>query len=862
MRHSSDDLLTPATRTTIPILVLATLFAGARAAAIPCASVIFSDGFESADTSRWDNSPIPATASGTWRFALDFAGTQRPFVLELAERPGGEITGYLLGGTSRRVLVGGARSGGTVELELELVHPGATRQIAFAGTLERQAIAGAVTGDIAPQVVTLVRSTCELFEQQLAAAALTGGQAEHVRRIAVVLDGDGNFVAGGFVGEEDCGLWACDGGLTSFNEAGDTITAGLETDGGCSAGSALTVEWIGDGLWTGSYSFTDCLGTTAGPLVAATGMGTSTAEIRAVLGARLALAEALEAGAPLPLPLPGVSAGYLAFGKTEPALRAELAAELASYGAIAVELERLRDVFTRVHPRALPGLVAPVGLSVDERRSGVPLHGPGQPVVYRDTRARPVIDDVALFALEPAGWRIIGNQSPGLDLPLASTRPPGGARLEAPTPGGPVWISLGPYGAHFGPLTGDPSGEAKANFVGFLAEDDSDLEELLGDGDGVREPGETWGFPLGGDPTGDAVRLRRPPFVAPADGVVATLVFAEGPSPIHFDNEPQWNFELRLPAGVRYGIGHVGRIAPPLRNLVLAATGIDTDTFAGPVGTDLLSGHAPIPVATGLELALPQLLADPVPGFPGYWVGGGGFLEWPWAQIEFAAHFRLRSDLGADFCVYRFFAPQRRAELQSTMDLDMLDPESLRYRDRPFYRRWHWTAQGGLCQTENPLPFDFSDLYTRLGGWTERNEPTTTRDELFSFVPIDRTAAAYDPANYDSPAVTHLVLRNRQPGFFLWAMPDGTSASVYLPVAEVLERAADALLLKWRELNVTNPVVYQRAAYRLDSAGLTVEWGNFASTPGAALPPTLLPGEPCDDTTVLCYDHALGAWPP
>jgi hypothetical protein len=44
--------------------------------------------------------------------------------------------------------------------------------------------------------------------------------------------------------------------------------------------------------------------------------------------------------------------------------------------------------------------------------------------------------------------------------------------------------------------------------------------------------------------------------------------------------------------------------------------------------------------------------------------------------------------------------------------------------------------------------------------------------------------------------------------------------------------------------------------------GLTVKWGNFASSQGGALPPTLLPTDPCDDTTVLCYDHSLGAWPP
>jgi hypothetical protein len=345
---------------------------------------------------------------------------------------------------------------------------------------------------------------------------------------------------------------------------------------------------------------------------------------------------------------------------------------------------------------------------------------------------------------------------------------------------------------------------------------------------------------------------------------VFSVRYEAGPSPVYFDNEPQWKIGLGLPGEVRYAMGHVGRIAPALRDLVFAATGIDTDTFTGPIGTDLLEGFDPLPVTAGTEIALPQILAGPVPGHPGYWVGEGGFLEWPWAQIEFQAPFSLGggNEFSADFCVYRFFSGARRDELQAVVDTDMLDPDSQRYRDRLFYDRWHWTAQGGLCQAENPLPRDFSDLYTNLGGWYERDEPGTTVDEMFSFVPIDRSAAAYDPANYDSPAVSHLVIRNHQPDPYSWMMPDGTTAEVFLAVGEVLEISADAMLIKWRDFNPTNPVVYQRLAYRLDPDGLTIEWGNFADSQGAAVPPTLLPGDPCDDTTVLCYDHSLGAWPP
>ena len=849
----------------LEILVVAAVVAMLWVGSVDASSadLIFRDGFELGGTNRWANSADPPLATGTWTFSLDFSGTTRGFALELIQRSSGAVTGYLLGGTRDRVLVAGSVSGSTVSLELELKTPAATRSITIVGPLGRDVINGTATGDLDTQAVTLRRTDCELFEQHLAAAVDSGGGPEHVRWLSVVLDGDGTFVSGGFVGDEDCDLWACDGGLTSFAEVGDVLTAGLETDGGCSAGSSFAVGWDPGGLYTGTYSFTDCDGTTSGDMLAATSMGTSTTKVREVLAARVAVAKALEAGVALTWPIDGVSSTYLNFGKDEPALRAEINAEIGEYDDIEVDLERVREVFTRTHPRALPSLVEPFGVKLVERRTGVPTSGGVDPVTYRDTEARPIIDDFALVALEPGGWMVVGNQAQALDLPFVSTVSADGARLEAPTEDGrPVYISIGPYGAHFGPLTGDPTGEAKANFVGFLAEDDSDMEELEGDFDGEREPGEIWGYPVGGDPTGDAVRLRRPAFIAPADGAVTSVQYEGGPSLFHFDNEPQWRIDLELPGRVRFTLGHVGRIAAPLRALVLAVTGTNTDTFAGPVGTDVLAGYDPIPVTAGTELALPQILADPVPGHPGYWVGGGGFLEWPWAQIEFQVPFNLGDDLGGDFCVYRFLSGSRRGELQSVMETDMLDPDSQRYRDRLFYERWQWTAQGGLCQAENPLPKDFSDLYTSLGGWTERDEPATTVDEMFSFVPIDTSTAVYDSTRYDSAAVAHLVIRNLQPGPYSWEMPDATTAVVFLAVGEVIEESADAMLIKWRDLNATNPVVYQRLAYRLDEGGLTIKWGGFASTPGAALSPTLLPSDPCDDTTVLCYDHSLGAWPP
>ncbi len=173
-------------REAVPLLVAATvvvlLFVPTGRAAASCADLLFRDAFETGDTSRWANSPDPARATGTWTFNLDFTGTTRAFAVELMERSGGSVTGYLLGGTRERVLVAGSVSGSTLTLVLELAHPTATRTITITGALGRDTIVGAASGDLTPQPVTLERTDCELFEQHLAAAVDTGGGTpEHLR---------------------------------------------------------------------------------------------------------------------------------------------------------------------------------------------------------------------------------------------------------------------------------------------------------------------------------------------------------------------------------------------------------------------------------------------------------------------------------------------------------------------------------------------------------------------------------------------------------------------------------------------------------------------------------------------------------
>jgi len=101
------------------------------------------------------------------------------------------------------------------------------------------------------------------------------------------------------------------------------------------------------------------------------------------------------------------------------------------------------------------------------------------------------------------------------------------------------------------------------------------------------------------------------------------------------------------------------------------------------------------------------------------------------------------------------------------------------------------------------------------------------------------------------------VLRRRRntDGPFSWALPGGIVAHPPYPAGEVLAQTATALLVKWRGIVAPGDAWYQRAAYRLDGAGLKIEWGAFAASAAAAPAPALGPGEPCNDSTVLCYDH-------
>jgi hypothetical protein len=423
---------------------------------------------------------------------------------------------------------------------------------------------------------------------------------------------------------------------------------------------------------------------------------------------------------------------------------------------------------------------------------------------------------------------------------------------------GVVHASIGPFGAHFDPLTGHLWGDAKGNFLGYMARSDAELTVLSDtNSNGVCDPGEVCGFY--GGVGGATIIAMQPTYVAPADATVSWVSqdIAPGVDAIYLNGQPHWRVVLQLNSRYQLVMGHLGAIATELHDKILAATGINTDTYTAGDGVNLVDGVT-IPVSQGEPLAHPQLVASAVTGYLGYYTGGGTGAKYPWAQMEF---FLIDNDVNSNVCIYDLLNTAEQTSLYNAMIADMQSPSSPRYGGSEQSNIWKWGAEAVLCPVYAPGPdTDFSDIHTHLGGWVERASTGLVRDELFSIIKIQTGSAMYSASNYDAAGVTHLVSRQKlslAPAFN-WTMPDAGSSTpgdIYYPAGEVLEETANSLLIKWRDFSsiYTSPI-YQSVAFQLDANGLKVKWGDFAAVAASAVQP-VLSGDVCNDTNVICYDH-------
>jgi hypothetical protein len=776
--------------------------------------------------------------TGTWSGPLPVDGVDRPIVVQLHQRADGSLLGYLLGGTSSRVVVKGFSDRGQLSLQIERSEPGSTVLTAVDGRITGARFRGIASVAGAHHAVTWSRTAVPVTERRFVLAP--GSAEDELVEAAVALDGSNRLLAGAFAGKGTCGRFGCGGAVTLFSETGDHLTLKLEAAGACSKSSSLDATFDAAArAYHGTFVVRDCHGVSSGPLLAARWTRTRAPDVKSAFAALGRLADDLEAGSAFALPYPPVSPTYLHFGRTAAELLVSLRTEVSLYTGIQVAFSRFRGFNTVPDAGIFPDLVSLPGVDFHDQRVGAPRGG-GEHAMYRDTDTDFAHAELKYLRSEAGVWRIAGNRSAALDLPFRY-EVVGGA-VAVPTTGASVRVSPGPWGSHFSPLTGHAYGDRKSNLAGFYSTGSSELREVAGDGvgddDGACEAGEACAYPT----TAAEIRDRTPVYLAPLAGEVTKVDF-QGPAPGYFDGVQRWEVRLRLAVGLELNLGHLARIAPALRGLILAQTGIDTDGYASPAG-DILHGSR-IAVAAGTELARPQVFAVEVPGSPGLFRGGGTFGDRPWAQMEFFAWVD-----GQEVCIYDLLPPARSAALQRVLDAEMADSAAQRYAAyQP--QRWTWATEGLLC----PGPHPAEPILAGLGGWFERPSAGVADDELFAIVPIARASASYNPALFASAGVDAVALRRKKAGagFFSWSLADGSIVTPFYPDAEVLEHTPSTLLLLWR--NVGPSPLYQRAAFSITAGVLKIQWGPLAGSPAAAPLPLLDPAAACDGTDVVCYDQ-------
>lgn len=798
--------------------------------------------------------------------------------------------GHLLAGTSRRALLGGLRSGDSMLLVFEMQDPALAAGIMLSGTVSGDTLTGTATFGSSSYPVTWTRRTDPLDVRSFVFAPSTSGGGEP-SEVAIVQDASGALVAGNLTGSE-CGFIACGGAVTSFAEAPTgAITIGIETDGPCPGPATINATFNSTThFYSGSWTHTDSgacgSATSGGVLVGGRDLGTRSGDAASVLANLGQLADDLEAAATFSAPHAAISSTYLHFGETAADFLAARNAEVAAHPGASVQFFNFTSIRTVVPAGHLELLPSIRGVTFSDVRQD----GGGE---YRNVEAATPAQSGLYYLTEDSGaWRLNGNQVGEFDLPFAYTI--GAERLIVPTSiaGQPLHLSLGGWGAHFGPLTGHLEGNAKADMFGQYAGSAADLTELAngtGGTPGVCDVNLAWtssGEICGvwGGLSGELIRARIFAYRAPYDGTVTEIAYEERPRPSsapqthYFDNVPMWSVSISFPGGLSIRFVHLGQITGAVRSGLIAATGINPDTYV-PSSTPGAPDYCPpspqrcrVNVLNGAtftisahdEIARAQTDAAAVPGHPGYYRAQIGPSIPPWSQVEFF----MSEELGnrrADVCVYQYLPPAKQTALAALMTADMLNPQSLRYAETGFVQPWKFRAEAELCNNGGYLrrdENDFSSIHAQLGGWYERAGAGVTADEQFTIARIHHGAAAYSATLYDvllgtSQPTDYLIGRRRLDGApYTWTVPGMAPITEHYPTGEVLELTASAFVVKWRALGPSHATLYQRAAYDIDTAtGLRIQWGALAATLAAAPAPVLAPGAPCNDTTTLCYNH-------
>jgi hypothetical protein len=786
------------------------------------------------------------SATRTWSGELALGGLAQTVTVQLHRRDDGSILGYVVGGTSGRTVTEGNQANDTLTFELEIADPLLTRTVSISGTVSGNALDGDADegGVVTPIHWTSIKP--ELLERRFLFAASGGGDPGPPVELSVVQrHGNNMFVNGAFVGRTDCSLFACGGAVTAFDASDDglgneVVKIDLATGGGCPGSGSLEATFNSTTkFYAGEYSFTDCNGIHTGDLIGTKSTRTTSHDAADVLASFDQLATALESGASLgPADVP-LSADYLHLGVTRDDRLMEFNDEIATYADIGVALNRFRNLYTVNESDILPDLATAFGVDFSDRRTGDPGGGP---TVYRDVDTSNGADELKFLNREGSDWLIYGNHVTH-DLPIAGYSF-GPEQVIAPTAGGDVFVSIGPWGAHSGPHTGHLEGNAKGDWMGLYARSLDQLQELAGDGDMVCEAGETCGI---AEADLDA---RIVDYVTPAAPFTVNAVTLERIEPpgVYYGTDEHWRVRGRV-AYYTYDFIHLREISGDLRNAMLAAGYVDPWTVHMP-SDNLITGE-PVMLSTGDTIARPQTVAEEVPGHPGFYRGKFGVPESPWQQMEF---FTANSETDRSESYYTWLAPALEASLAAVLEAEALDPLSFRYH-QTFLTERRWQAEMALSNQDWMDRDDYSTLFSALGGWWENTASpcdgmSVDCDELFSIFPIRKDTALYSAGLYESADVSYLAIHA-----YSDELPPTQFGEVITPADP--DPSAGTLIIKWRNFGGSD-LGYQGLGYRLDTAGRTlrIAWGAMAPSEAAVVLPAVPDNtDPCDGATLTCHNH-------
>lgn len=788
---------------------------------------------------------VPGGLSGLWQGTLQLDGRESPLALAFFQRDSGEAYGYVLGGNDAlRISAARQERDGSVTVRIERSQPGGLAEIELRGRIVGLRFRGRTSDGSS---FSFVRSSdTTITERRLLIATLgTDGEPADIIDLGIARDAEGRLLAGSYAPRRGCGEFGCGGLVTSYEDTSTderlpSVRLMLQHGGSCAGTGIVQLRFDPDStLHTGSYETTDCTGSRAGAAIGTPRSRTSASHVLAALRAYASFAGLLETGMPLGGAVAPIAADYLHQSREARHLVEQINAQIARYGALQTAFGRFRNAHTLTDPFIYRELPTDFGIDFTDVRSG--LEGAARVEIYRGDTQRGQ-DELKYLRAEGEGFLIVGN---GIrhQLPYASYAA-GDEHLEIATPGGTIYASVGTWGSHTPAHTGHIEGNAKADYMGFYARSRADLTELRGDGDGVCEEGETCGLA--------AARLmaRAVTYTAPGDGFrIDSVIFERFSTPgFYFGGDQMWRVRGSL-GPYSYDFGHLRGIAADLRNAMIAAG--YTDPWSVDAPSDNLITGAPVVLDRGAGIAMPQIVAERLPEFPGFY--GGYIWGSPWQQMEYSTFSNVS---GAEESMYRWIAPEEESMLAGLLERDAMNPRSFRYGWVPASQRWLTYSEMALSNQDRHDSSDYSSIFSALGGWYENDRDCTTAercDSIVAIFPISKNTRFYDASRYASANVSYLFqLGSRVPYELIRA------GEVIEPVRP--DPVAGRMLIAWRVGDTPADAEYQAVSYRLeeDNRLLRMAWGPIRGSAEEAR--SLAPGIPargatCDGIALTCHAH-------